>query len=72
MSTSLAGRTGIAPPRTQDSTRTHRNQRRRTERAERRHQKKQRRHDLAVHDDGYLDRSGIALRPTVLAFLWQR
>jgi hypothetical protein len=65
MSTSLAGRTGIASPRIQDSARTHREQRRRTGRAERRHQN-------AAHDDGYLDRSGIALRPTVLAFLWQR
>ncbi len=72
MSTSLAGRTGIASPRTQDSARIHRDQRRRTERAERRHQKQQRRHDLAAHDDRYLDRSGIALPPTVLAFIWQR
>ena len=65
MSTSLAGRTGIASPRAQDSGRVHRHQRRWTERAERRHQN-------AAHDDGYLDRSGIALRPTVLAYLWQR
>ena len=72
MSTSLAGRTGIASPRTKDSARIHRDRRRRTKGAARRHQKEQRRHDLAAHDDGYLDRSGIALRPTVLAFIWQR
>jgi hypothetical protein len=80
MSTSLAGRTGIASPRPRDSAATDRDRpraadrarRRRADRARRRYLMEQRRHDLEVHDDRYLDRSGLGLSPIVVARLWLR
>jgi hypothetical protein len=46
--------------------------RRRAARASRRDHEQERRHDRAVHDDRYLDRTGIELSPADVAALWRR
>jgi hypothetical protein len=47
-------------------------QQRGAERAARRYRRQKSRHDHAVHDDRYLDRSGFAITPTAAAFVWLR
>jgi hypothetical protein len=48
-----------------------RRQRRRADKAARRYQEEKRRHDRAILDDRYLDRTGIELSPTDFAAMWQ-
>ncbi len=72
MTTTLAGPTTLAQPYTHGSARPSRWQQWRADRAARRYQEEKRRHDLAVHDDQYLDRSRTELSPTVVAMMRQR
>ena len=72
MTTTTAGPATLARARTDGSARTSRRQQRRADRAARRYQEQKRRHDLAVHDDRYLDHSGPAFSSITVAMVWQR
>jgi hypothetical protein len=71
MTTTFAGPARLVRSGSDAPALSSRRQSRRAERAARRYQEEKRRHDRAILDDRYLDRSGFELSSTDFAAMWQ-